>query len=794
MTRTTLLPPHLRRQLQALTALSFKQASIGGEPEQGFEQSFSTLAYSFLKDKAPRLLDYVVGFQLLDRNNDNTRAVGVFGAKVGKQWLYVPIFFLSGEIKGHELLYLKDRDLFVPLKENWIDYILNHKPHSLGEPSRDKAKDLGALQPDLRRMAWPPNMSKYSVDREAPWAGSFLEVCAEAQLRPQSFLRKHAAETTALDLEPVLKRSPGMGMACWRLTQRHPGIKGAFDRFYPGLWPKLASTYRVQREKERWSIMPVKKAEAFELSLLPKAETHPMKTGALRLYVFDSMMHSNMPGSLGDKDKKDLARDGYLLKDYRTGERVSTAYRPQITMELRNPSETGIYEVLEKPGSFQRMLVIHAPQSHAGREGFVTVIRLEGKKEWANLERHSVWVREQGPESPVQFKEWFDKLDKGSLETGGRYVAVMANGQGTVPFKVREKLDDDTYEVDTDSHSSGISDQLISIPKTHDRSLSFGRCCSGYDVKLHTKRPDGSSLRCASGEMFIPENAKFLRLAKSKYDWDGDGEPHEPIQPGNIIDVQTLLTEKTARLKLMHDVSEFIVEPADGIQERLNKRAALIRLVCQHGLREKAARAMLDEVERKGAVTYRIKYADGHITNGSNLQPGPGAGNFPEPSYMSPGNPGPNYAPWQFPQEDYQPVPEMNAALQDPYRYDPYNMPDPYAQQVAQEAGQEGQKEVFDTAMLSGLLKNVSNETMIDRHLSALMRAIDRLGRLLFSCYWHSERWQDRYGKQDMVEIEEAMRNAFETLGDVTLTLKEKTVDPNLEHLGDLSVEHAAEM
>ena len=104
-------------QPQQLRAWITKLASIGGEQEQGFEQAFSSLAYAYLKDKAPRLIDYIVGFQLVDRNEDNTKAVGVFGFKVGKQWLYAPVFFLNGDLKGHELLYIKNQDSFVPMKE-----------------------------------------------------------------------------------------------------------------------------------------------------------------------------------------------------------------------------------------------------------------------------------------------------------------------------------------------------------------------------------------------------------------------------------------------------------------------------------------------------------------------------------------------------------------------------------------------------------------------------------------------------------------------------------------------------
>ena len=50
-----------------------KTAELGGEGNDiPFEQAFSNLAHAYLRDKAPSLLDYEVGFQLLERNQDNT--------------------------------------------------------------------------------------------------------------------------------------------------------------------------------------------------------------------------------------------------------------------------------------------------------------------------------------------------------------------------------------------------------------------------------------------------------------------------------------------------------------------------------------------------------------------------------------------------------------------------------------------------------------------------------------------------------------------------------------------------
>ena len=49
--------------------------------------------------------------------------------------------------------------------------------------------------------------------------------------------------------------------------------------------------------------------------------------------------------------------------------------------------------------------------------------------------------------------------------------------------------------------------------------------------------------------------------------------------------------------------------------------------------------------------------------------------------------------------------------------------------------------------------------------------------RILFSFYWHKDKFEDRYGKKDIPELEDNLRNSFEQLGDLLLFLKQKTID-----------------
>ena len=65
-----------------------------------FAQDFSNLAFQFLADRAPALMKYILGFEVVDRTENGTRAVGIFGFKIDGNYYYVPAFFMNSQVKG----------------------------------------------------------------------------------------------------------------------------------------------------------------------------------------------------------------------------------------------------------------------------------------------------------------------------------------------------------------------------------------------------------------------------------------------------------------------------------------------------------------------------------------------------------------------------------------------------------------------------------------------------------------------------------------------------------------------
>ena len=827
----------LRRRLRALDSGHFKQADLGGDPDEEFEKSFSSLAYQNIKSKAPRLLPYIIGFQLIERDEDNTKAVGVFGFKAGELWLYAPIFFVSGDLKGTELLYVRDEDTFVPLKENWINFLLSRKPRLLGEPSQRDTHQLGGLLPNLSRLARLPTGTKYGSDQGASfggraidsWATGFLPFTAAVATFSDRLFAKHAGLSERVDLREVLKNPYFLKLAYDRY-QRCPGIKKGFDRFYGSNFfgeqaKQIHGTLSQQRRSSTNLLAPTTKSAAIQelprprtsplASLIERAqpEPHPIKTGALKIlhasdYLADGKTNKSDPNApitlnkpeLTDAEREKLLNDTVLIKDERDPHAVSMAYNTQIRMSLINPTETGLYDVLEKPGEFDEMIFIAHPHAGNGRQKFALVIRKSDPRSWLNTHHTNLWVRTEKEDADSKtvrdyYQKWFNNLPEGKLEKGATYVMVGPSGDGTLPFRVKEVYGDESYRVDWQDHCRYGNDRAASLPRTtgFNQSGSDPDYYDSWDAKLTINKRDGAKMRSVNFELFVPDTFKAIKVKdapkppKDRSDSLMCGSSLEesstdppPVEPGTLADIQSMLYSKMARL-VLHDVGagEIYLKSPLG-EERLNKTAALVSLVGKHGFREDTAREMLKEAAavavHNRAVKYLVKYAYPYYADGGLLQPGPNAPAFPPP-LQGVEQVGYKGFPAIYPQEHFLPVPQLDSNLTDPTIYDPFYMPEnDDLHQVAENAADTGQKEVFDTSMFGGMLKSVRQQSMVDQYLGDLMGGLDKLGRILFSVLYHNEAFAERYGKAEMPELEDGVRNAFEGLGDTTLFLLSKDV------------------
>lgn len=139
-----------------------KQAAMTAVNDLDIEKAVYDQAAGFVENKLTPLMkgDHPLGFEIVKKNDDNTRIVGVFAFKVDKSLLFAPVFFINGEIKG-PLLYRCDTKTFVPANKEWAEYLI-----SSGEMLEGKGRDRSRRfeNPPLvqmQRIAFlPPSMRK----------------------------------------------------------------------------------------------------------------------------------------------------------------------------------------------------------------------------------------------------------------------------------------------------------------------------------------------------------------------------------------------------------------------------------------------------------------------------------------------------------------------------------------------------------------------------------------------------------------------------------------------------------
>ncbi len=819
----------LRDELRKLARPHFKMAELGGDQEVAFEQAFSNLAHAYIKEKAPTLLDYEVGFQLVDKNEEGNKSIGIMGFKVGQQWLYVPIFWLSGDIKGHELLYIKHEDMFVPLKENWLNHLLNKKPNVLGASTGRNMREIGVLPPHLYQLSRSPHKFASVMNNMPDWAKEAMPTVAYMAVTNPATDPKF---TNITSLPDFLKKEGEAVIKSLVLSfGQNPKLASVFDEFHgfsvideaiaeiakrtaeanqtPSVIKNAATTCKktlkgvrcFETRAGKTSVLPKMDATGGSVNASPgdllkesavgdphdSHVTYALQEKPLQIVTYDEVVsHGSGLHDLSSADREKLVKDKILIKDKRPDS--NKAYELQSTLRLQNPTETGLYDVLTKPTTFEKCLVVLGPYSQRGPRTFATVVRLsDGKsKAWLNIHPSHIFVAKQYTNE--EFQDWWNKLeDCKSLPSGrGKYMIVGNTGQGSLPFSVDSTLSSDavkSYDVYFDSYArKDRPDHLPRIRKWDDDGYWHE---DGSRINLTGKR--GAKLRSTGGDLYVPDDYKLITLRPAKdekedspsccFSCSGGGESDPPpIVLGNQLDIDQMIGIKTASIKIYSTGTE-----VDINGRRLQKMSGLIHLVRDWGLREKTARAMLKRADQQKVARFRVKYA---LQEYELQQTGPSAPGIPDaPTGYDPFSGG--MVPTQQLGEYNLRVPDMSASKTDRMIYHPMGpdpqyqqpIPDHDSQNAALQAAQTGQKEIFDTAMIGSLLKAVRDDSMVDRYLGDLMKGLDRLGRILFLFYWHGERFEDRYGKSDMVELEDGLRNAFETLGDIVLFLKQRSID-----------------
>ena len=246
------------------------------------------------------------------------------------------------------------------------------------------------------------------------------------------------------------------------------------------------------------------------------------------------------------------------------------------------------------------------------------------------------------------------------------------------------------------------------------------------------------------------------------------------FQPGTLVDVMDVLTKHADVHKLTigcDEGAEFYMQLDDATDgPAVGYKSAMCRLVGRYGLAVDDAEVMLKEASTHFKSRRLVKLGQ---------MVGVGMPPPPEQAYGQDSHTGQMVA---SPQNDMVQGQTLSGYAQPDAAAPGFNLGgeaqvDTQAAGLAMQAAQAGQKHVFDHATIGGLSKLYDVGAVIDSYVPELMKALDRLGRVLFLFYWKNEEFADRYGEGDLSEMEDSLRGIFKGFGDLVLQLRQKAID-----------------
>lgn len=717
------------------------------------EGAFFQLAYQRLQDTLKNLIPYLVGFEIVKKNEDNTKALGVFGFRSESgQILFVPAFFINGKVKNLDLLYSKNNEQFYPLNEDFAEMFIKDELLGLGANSGEGRADImrEATQGDYRAMSVPPRTGRYVI-------ASVVD-----------YVKDSNNETK---------------QAFSDLIEKNAEFCEALMRYYP--LEKVAEAIKMEDgDKYRKGDAAPKKLDM----VLPQDKEKVKK--------------------LSDSDKQTLLTQGFLIVDDRAQDEKSKFGAVDFVKKFTNPTDSGFYSYITKLGTVRYGLILVKPKQL--QQDFATddsiVIDLESNDGTAYIkDTKKVYIKDQikVQDYSAVHKMMVDAAE-GKPGYSSVYVLINENLKATQPFRINANFKDQSglRRIMVEPYSIYGNDGCDDKGGPHDRPGSVHGLPRGnfYNhpkkvseiTLIMTKKP-GDRLEYKNCTIYVPAGFKLLKIdpytdhrccmesptpffsnkkEEEKYEKERAQREKEKEQkikgePGSAYNLHNLLSEKNVFPMSVHtNGSEYFVD-IDGAKKKYEDPIkAKIAMTMEYGLDQKTASEIIDEllpgISKKGHIKlattgdiYPQPYEEQPYTNefGQPTYSGVGAETALPPYDSYTGNPT---------QQDLGSMPEVKGI-------DPQ-----YVNQAIQMA-QNGQKEIFDTHMIGALAKYVSVSDKISEYLPSMIESMDRLGRILFLLHWETDKFKEMYGRGDLPELVELVTSVFKNLGDLVIFLKRKS-------------------
>ncbi|NBQ69325.1 MAG: hypothetical protein EBU46_11055 [Nitrosomonadaceae bacterium] len=523
--------------------------------------------------------------------------------------------------------------------------------------------------------------------------------------------------------------------------------------------------------------------EELAAALTKEAAVKIKEPAKLRVLRFGDKMDTT---GLDAKAVTELTNRGFSIIDKRDSSDVSKVGLFKYTETFSNPTQSGFYPYITEFGTLRYGVVLLHPRQLRANFSSDQAIVLDLEAERAG-QAYVVETKDLFVKDSITLKDFSSVhalLEEPAEALPGYDDYILLNDQlvASQPFRLIENFKDSSgirrLKVEPSCFCGGPARLNSSADKRGSNEV----------VLVLTKRP-GNALEFRNQAVYIPKNFKLLKVHTSEYysapfDGKGDLKTHlakekeeqariRASRPGRLYHLDSYLREKNVfPLTVQSNGSEYFVSVA-GVKAKYNNALECkIGMVVDLGLDEAQSTEVVEKIASSRPVEGHIKiaYLGDETLSLEDEQP-----------YTN-----------ELGQPTYGGVPHMDYAdMSDGYTGDPTQLglgvkPDiENIQRNVQDAtslAQSGQKEIFDTQSIATLARYSNPNDKIMSYVPNFVTSLDKLGRMLFMVYWETEKFQELYGKDEMPELVELVKNVFNNLGDLIIFMKRKTPDLSINN------------
>lgn len=737
-----------------------KEAALKAQQDdEDLELAFMKQVESFLQNKAKPIWDdnYRLGFEIVEKaNNDDSRMIGIYAFRVGKDLYYAPAFFINGEIKGTDLLYSVRLKLFYPMNPDWANFILKNAQQESGTPEDRDTITKTPKTLNLREIAHPPFNTKAA---SVAW-NEIKSTVYQKEIEDQANRVKQANFKTPKSSGLLSKFIQDVGNSA--LVKLANAVQDD-DEFANNLFVLLD-------EEDYAPTLPQKQASTYD--------NKPLIVAHVGRFNPNSKIATT-----------EQIEETYSIEDNRPNQYLKEVYEAS-DMCFENPGKSGIYYVPTVDCTFERCLILVARKYFIDQgSGIIQEVAQPAGGVYDNTDSSiSTSYGDTFPETnsttthtkslcivhlpTKKTKDIGPKDDKRHMLA--KYDTDI-NKYITEPGSIdRKNLNKGKAYIIYNPHTEEMTEPFYVVSRKKKGDLDIVNVTRAFTDEPYQIVFNPKMSKCLFDEcIFNPDGVLIFEVFASKEekeypcDFIEFPEPDFRIAGHEIIneiligdsDFRTGYVEKTA--------NAYRIKLSGELTPELNKLGASLTLMDHCEVSEETAKELLEKADDAGTYSFLHKSAtlqmeevpDFYTTYNNEFD----VNSQDHQSYVVRGYTDQSEIPEPRVGDVTQAVAEAveNVDLATP-------------NELAMAAKQTGSPSVFEHGVVGSLAKTYDSRFIIEEYIPDMHQGLDKICRTLFLFYWRPEDFVELYGADDQSKIENMLISAVQSFGDLLLELKKK--------------------